>query len=183
MIETKQKEIGGAVYSVTQLPARRALKLKAKLIKMFGPSVSHILMTATEPQEKPVKEMNEEELVHHNAISPVDHYRIMELRKNSLVKGIQLLAQDLDEKVFDQLCVEMLQCVRRDNVELVESIIDTVFAGNLMELYLVIAFVLEVNYADFFLAMKNTGGQFEEETTQETQSQKKTYTFPSNKNS
>ena len=37
MIETKEKVIDGATYSVTQLPARRALKLKAKLFRMFGP--------------------------------------------------------------------------------------------------------------------------------------------------
>lgn len=36
MIETREKIIDGATYSVTQLPARRALKMKAKLIKLFG---------------------------------------------------------------------------------------------------------------------------------------------------
>ena len=57
MIETKEKQIGDATYSVTQLPARRALKLKNKLIKMFGTAITQLLMTGTEQAEKPFDEM------------------------------------------------------------------------------------------------------------------------------
>jgi len=36
MIETIEKIIDGDTYMVTQLPARRALRMKAKLLKVFG---------------------------------------------------------------------------------------------------------------------------------------------------
>ena len=42
MIETREKTIDGAVYSVTQLPARRALKMKARLLKMFGATLGQL---------------------------------------------------------------------------------------------------------------------------------------------
>lgn len=41
-IQTIEKEINGAVYSCTQLPARRAIKLKAKLIKLVGPTLAQL---------------------------------------------------------------------------------------------------------------------------------------------
>ena len=44
MIQTKEKQIHGAVYSVTQLPARRALRLKAKLLRLFGPALAHLFL-------------------------------------------------------------------------------------------------------------------------------------------
>ncbi len=42
-IETITRSIDGSTYHVTQLPARRALKLKAKLIKTFGTVLSKFL--------------------------------------------------------------------------------------------------------------------------------------------
>ena len=42
MIETREKSIEGSTYQVTQLPARRAIRLKAKLIKLFGPAFAQM---------------------------------------------------------------------------------------------------------------------------------------------
>ncbi len=44
MIETREKQIHGAVYSVTQLPARRALRLKARLLRLFGPALAQLFL-------------------------------------------------------------------------------------------------------------------------------------------
>ena len=174
-IETKEKKIGEAVYSVTQLPARRSLRLKAKLIKMFGTSITQLLLTGTESAEKSLDEMSKKERENFLSVNPVDRCQINEMRKSSVVKGIQLLAETIDEKVFDELIGELLQGVRRDGVELTSSVIDHVFAGELMTLYHVIWFVLEVNYADFF-ALGGIGNRLEGLNPQATDT-KKTYTY------
>jgi hypothetical protein len=180
-IETKEKKIGDAVYMVTQLPARRALRLKAKLIKLFGAAFTQFVLMANDPAEKDVKDMTAEEIAELSAAGLVDQYRLRDLKRASAVKVVQLLAQTIDDKTFDDLCVEILQGVRRDGVELLPSAIDLAFAGCLMELYTVILFVLEVNFSDFFFAMRSTGSPLTEELLQE--DTKKTYTFRSEKNS
>src|SRR5271169_181187 len=127
MIETKEKQIGDANYSVTQLPARRALKLKNKLIKMFGTAIAQLLMTGTEQAEKPFDEMNNQEKKNFLSIPAIERCQINEVRKDSVVKGVQLLAEGLDEKTFDELLAELLVSVRRNGVELTNAVIDTVF--------------------------------------------------------
>lgn len=175
MIETKEKIIGSAVYTVTQLPARRALKLKAKLLKMFGPALTQLFLMSQEDQEKKAEEMSPEELMGQLSISPVDKYKIQDMRNGSFVRGVQLLVSNLDEKTFDDLCMELLQGVRRDGAELTAGAVDQVFAGDLTSLYSVLFFVLEVNYADFF----GLGGigSLSQGLSPQGQDTKKTYTY------
>lgn len=123
MIETFEKQINGSNYSVTQLPARRALKLQAKLLKLLGPAMSEIFLAAA-------KDISRADLAIPNAI--------------------RILANDIDDKTFDAFVMEMLQGVRKDGIELNEKTVDLEFAGNLNELFLVLQYVLEVNYGDFF---------------------------------
>lgn len=119
MIETLEKEINGSTYSVTQLPARRALKLQAKLAKMLSPFLAEMLIAA-------------------------------ESTESSLSKAVQLLVSEIDDKTFDQFVMDMLPGVRKNNVELTPSTVDLEYAGNLNELFLVLKFVLEANFSDFF---------------------------------
>lgn len=135
-IQTREKEIEGAVYTVTQLTARRALRLKAKLIKMLGPVVAQIFITASEKSADIEK-------------------------KDNIVKAIELLGGNLDEISFENIIVELLQGVRKDGVELQPAIIDLEFAGDLVTLYKVIWFVLEANYGSFF-TMLGIGSEFPE---------------------
>jgi hypothetical protein len=37
------KSIGGENYTITQMTARRALRMKARLFKLLGPAISEIL--------------------------------------------------------------------------------------------------------------------------------------------
>lgn len=175
MIETKEKTIGNAVYTVTQLPARRALKLKAKLVKMFGPALAQIFLTSQEVEEKKPDEMTTEELASQLSVSPVDKYKIQDMRKGSVVRGVQLLVASLDEKTFDELCMELLVGVRRDGSELTAGAVDQIFAGELSSLYAVLFFVLEVNYADFF-GLSGIGSLSQGLNPQEADT-KKTYTY------
>jgi len=109
MIETREKKIDNAVYSVTQLPARRALKMKAKLIKLFGS---------------------------------------MLLGGDS--NSFQNMCSSLDENQFESICMELIQGVRKNNIELTPSTFDLEFAGDMAGVYKLLLFVIEVNYENFF---------------------------------
>lgn len=119
-IQTLEKEINGAIYSCTQLPARRALKLKAKLIKLLGPMVAQIFSGGAQEG---------------NA---------------NIVKAVEALALNLDETVYESLVVEILQGVRKNGMELQPAIIDLEFAGDFGTLYSVLWFALETNFSSFF---------------------------------
>lgn len=123
MIETFEKQINNSTYMVTQLPARRALKLQAKLLKLLGPAASQIFIAAA-----------------NNLLTADD----------AIPKAITLLVNELDDKTFDTFIMELLQGVRKDGMELNEKTVDLEFAGSLNELFLVIQYILEVNFGDFF---------------------------------
>lgn len=129
MIRTEQKVIDGSVYTATQFPARYALRLKAKLIKIFGSPLTQILF----PEGKPLENI-------------LDY----ELKKDDIVKAIPLLFENLDEKTFDSLIIEILSGVRKEGVELTANVIDLEFSGELHTLYKVIWFVIELNYGSFW---------------------------------
>jgi len=131
MIETFTRMIDGCNYSVTQLPARRALKLKAKLFKTFG-----------------------------TALAPV-----MDLSAKSLVVAIESFSKTIDENQFENLILELLMTARKDGIELTPAIIDLEFAGDMAGIYKVCAFVLEVNYENFF-TMMGIGNLFPEPIAQ-----------------
>jgi len=135
MIETKEKTIDGANYSVTQLPARRALRLKAKLIKLCGS---------------------------------------MFLGRDS--NSLQAAFQSIDENQFEALCMEMLQGVRKNGIELTPATFDLEFAGDMASVYKLLCFVVEVNYANF-LDMIGIGlPSFSEDPPKTTTGTKKTFT-------
>ena len=144
MIESKEKSINGDTYLVTQLPARRALKLQAKLIRMFGPVLAQCFLTENN-------------------------------KNNDIVKGLEILANHIDENAFESLIVELLQGVRKNGMELTPATIDMEFAGDMAGIYQVVWFVIEVNYANFF-SMIGTGNLFSPEMPVPTQDMKKTFT-------
>lgn len=127
MIETKEKQIDGSTYLVTQMTARRALRMKAKLLKLFGTALAEIFLPS---DDQPIEGLG--------------------FSKQEAINAIQSLSCDLEEKVFESLLVELLSGVRKDNVELTEAIIDMEFAGKLQTLYKVVWYVLEVNFSSFF---------------------------------
>ena len=121
MISVKEKEIDGEKYAVTQMTARQALKMQAKLIKLLGPCVSEAVAVAFSKEKK----------------------------EDGLSKVIIALANQLDEKTFDGIVFELIQGVRKNGMELREGEINLEFAGALNTLFKVIGFVLEANYSDF----------------------------------
>lgn len=129
MIETKERIIGGSKYQVTQMTARRALRMQAKLLKLFGASLAHILLPSA----------GEEENIKGATFS-----------KSEAINALKDLACEIDESTFEKLVVELLSGVRKEGIELNEGVIDLEFAGELNTLFQVIWFVLEVNFSFFF---------------------------------
>lgn len=125
MIETKEQVIGNSTYQVTQLPAMRALRMQSKLLKLLGPSFAQMLVKSKEDKDD----------------DEVDQ---------CLPLAVSLLVNQLEEKTLENLVLELTQGVRKDGYELKKEIIDLEFAGNLNELFMLLKFILEVNYADFF---------------------------------
>jgi hypothetical protein len=128
MIETREKQIHGAVYSVTQLPARRALRLKSKLMRLFGPALAQLLLPGG----------NSENITG------------LPFSKQEAVKAVESLIQQLDDKTFENLVIELCQGVRKEGMELTESVIDVEFAGDLGTLMQVLWFVIDCNFGSFF---------------------------------
>ena len=130
MIETLEQDINGSRYTVTQLPARRALRLQAKLMKMVGPALFEVLDNAPLIDDKG---------------NPIQSDKV-----KGYSHAVELLMKEIDDKTFDQLVLDLLVGVRKEGVELTPSTVDIEYSGNLNELYLVMQFVLEANFSDFF---------------------------------
>jgi hypothetical protein len=130
MIETKEKYINECKYTCTQFPARRALKLKTKLIKLIAPSIFTGIGAAQGPN-----------ILDVSLDSPL------------LGKAVEMLVSRLDEDDMVRLILEMLSSTRRDGKELTEGHFDMVYAGNFAELFKALFFVLEVNFGSFFQEM------------------------------
>ena len=128
MIETREKQIHGAVYSVTQLPARRALRLKAKLLRLFGPALAQLFLPGN----------NSESMSG------------LPFSKTEAVRAVESLMSQLDDKIFESLVLELCQGVRKDGMELTDSVIDVEFAGDLGTLMQVLWFVIDCNFGSFF---------------------------------
>lgn len=121
MIETKDKQIGDSVYSVTQMPGLTALRMQSKLLKLVGPSFTQMIASSV------AKNLDA-----------------------GLPSAVSLLVNQLDPDTFENLVKDLLRGVRKDGREITKDILNLEFAGNLNELFQVLQFVLEVNYADFF---------------------------------
>ena len=150
MIETREKEINGSVYCVTQMPARRALRMKAKLLKQFGTALAEIFLPS---KDTPIEGAG--------------------FSKKEAINALQALSCELDERAFELLVMELLSGVRKNGVELTEAIVDMEFAGDLSTLFKVVWFVLEVNFASFF-GESGIGDLFEKQ--QQPTPQKKAFT-------
>lgn len=125
MIETKEKVIDNHSVMVTQFPGRRALFFKTRLLKLAGPALAQMFTS---------EELSLDAKFDHTVIAKI----------------IDKLAESLDENEFVRFVIDLLQCTRVDGKEITESEFDMLFAGNLLLMYKILWFTLEVNYGSFF---------------------------------
>ena len=128
MIQTREKQIHGALYSATQLPARRALRLKTKLLRLFGPALAQLFLPG----------------------SSNENMAGLPFSKAEAVRAVESLMAQLDDRTFENLVLELCQGVRKDGIELTDAVIDVEFAGDLGTLMQVLWFVIDCNFGSFF---------------------------------
>lgn len=128
-IETEEKTIDGRQVMVTQFPGRRALTFKTRLLKLLGPSIAQMFSGVK-----------------------TDKSNILDsdFDLSIISKACEKLSETLDEDEFVKFVLELLQCTRLDGKEINDAVFDIEFAGNLVLMYKVLWFTLEVNYGSFF---------------------------------
>jgi hypothetical protein len=140
----KEKIIDGISFSVTPFQAVEALRLKAFLIKKFGPSIGQALgaLQSGLPLDGIIGDLK--------------------LDGAALSQAVEKLMSQLDEDDFIALIKRLFQNVTaslsKDGKALelafikdtFDASMEIVFTGRLFSVYEVIALVLEANYPDFF---------------------------------
>lgn len=146
-IETKEKTIGDHAFQVTQLPATKARKLLTRLFKLAGPSVGKALEGLGKTLKQPGVQKKEGEGLTIN---------LRDLDLSKLSDAITLLAQNVFEDDFEYVVAALLEGERvRIQIDgkwpvLTLESSDLIFAGKLDQMFKLIAFALEVNFAGFF---------------------------------
>ncbi len=130
MIETKEKEIDGHVFSVTQFNGREGFRIKTKLIKLLAPSLAEL--AGGIKNFKPGKLLD------------------AEIKGQFVGNAVSRLAEALDENEFLLFVMRIFQTTRYDGKQISDGLFDFEFAGNFEIVYKAISFVLEVNYGNFF---------------------------------
>lgn len=135
-MESRTKEINGKEYQCAPFMAVEGLRLKAYLVRLIGPALAELAGGA-------------------NGLDA-------EVSGEMLSKTLMRLTEALDENVFVGLIKRLLQnviCTWTDKAGKKHSIafasnfeaaMNAVFQGELFSIYPLLAFVLEVNYPDFF---------------------------------
>jgi hypothetical protein len=142
-MENKEKKIviDGVTFQVAPFMAVEGLKLKAHLVRTFGPALGEILGG--------IEGFN------------FDSLEDLSLGGDGITKGIEKLLEQLDEDRFIGLIKRLLANViavwKEDGKSRsisfgqdFETAMQLVFLGKLFSIYELMIFVLKVNYPDFF---------------------------------
>ena len=141
MANNEQKiVIDGTTFVVAPFPPREGLRLKAHLVRTFGPAIAEIIGGIDGSKIKSIGDMD--------------------IGNDSLVKGLNKLFEQLDEDSFDALIERLMRNVIANWKEGgkprsiafgtdYETAMGLVFTGKLFSIYPLLLFVLKVNYPDF----------------------------------
>lgn len=128
--KTETKQIDEHEISVTQWPADKAILIKLKLIKAFGASLA-VLASASDSNDE----------------SDID----------AISEGILILFKSTEPEELVSLIKQCVIGVAYDGKRITESSINELFSGDeLMQLYKIFIFALQVNYSNLL------GGQLAE---------------------
>lgn len=129
--KTESKQIGDHEYSVTQWPADKSMLMKFRLAKAFGASLATLMGNSPKAtKDKKVTEQDE---------------------ALALSEGLSTLFQTNSP---EELVALMKNCVigtACDGKRITETSFNELFSGDeLLEVYKVFVFVLQVNYSNLF---------------------------------
>jgi hypothetical protein len=147
MTQQEQKTvIDGITFQAAPFQAVEGLRLKAHLVRIFGPALGELLggIGGINPDGK-------------KAASLAD----INLGSDSFAKGLEKLLGQLDEDSFialiKRLFANVIASWKEDGknhtvafVQDFDTAMQVVFSGRLFSIYPLAAFVLKVNYPDFF---------------------------------
>lgn len=140
-LQSETRTIGDTTYRVTQLPAGKSRRLLVRLYKVLGPAFGKLL------------EGFDATSVTGGGKAP----SLLDIKMESVSQAMSTLAIHLTEEdlefVVDRLFTgDMVEMDVGDDkwVKLTKERVDLHFAGKLDEMFRLLAFALEVNYASFF---------------------------------
>jgi hypothetical protein len=133
--------IDGVAFQVGPFMAVEGLRLKAHLVRTFGPAISELLGGIDGQKVGGIADIN--------------------LGGGGIAKGLEKLLEQLDESGFEALVKRLLTNViaiwpeggKSRSISFgqdFETAMELVFLGRLFSIYPLILFVLRVNYPDFF---------------------------------
>jgi hypothetical protein len=125
MQKTQEKIINNNSYTVTQFPATKSLKMLHRVGKFISAPLSALAKDVQ--TSKGIMDQN--------------------ISTETLGKAVQAFFESCDENTFEQTVKELLTSTTKNGKQLV---FDIDFCGNMGELMKLLAFILEVNYKDFF---------------------------------
>jgi hypothetical protein len=142
-MDNKEKKIviDGVTFQVSPFMAVEGLRLKAYLVRTFGPALGELLGGIDAQKVGSIGDIN--------------------LGNGSLAKGIEKLLGQMDEDGFEALVKRLMANViatwneagKSRSISFgqdFETAMQLVFLGKLFSIYELMVFVLKVNYPDFF---------------------------------
>jgi hypothetical protein len=145
MDRTKKKEIDGIQFSVAPFMVLEALKLKASLVKTFGPALGQAIgsFESVGAAKKSIGDLAIDGKAFSGAIEKLTGV-LNEAQFIALLKRLfELVGATYTDKAGKQRHIQF----GGGNFE---AAMEEVFAGKLFTIYPVILLVLEANYPDFF---------------------------------
>ena len=131
MLRREEKQIGANTFAVNQMPAMRALKMSTRLGRLFGPAMAKLAGSGPPAS-------------------------LLDVDTSALSPAISMLFDGLTESEIESLTKELLAtCEVQIDGKWVElfgknPVFDLVMGGDVLGIYKLIYFAVEVNYADFF---------------------------------
>jgi len=164
MNKQKEKTIDGVKFVATAFPAVEAFRLKAYLMKKFGPTIGQIIGTieGVPPISGKIGDIK-------------DKIGDIKLDGDKMANAIETLMEQLSEDEFIAFLQRMLRNVvaHKDKKQFAfadehfETTMDIVFNQHIFSVYPVLLLVLEANYPDFFGKISGIGKKILETATSE----------------
>jgi hypothetical protein len=127
-IQTRNKEIMGKTIMVTQFPGTLSLTYKVRILNMLGGGIGGII----------------------SQIDPKAADSVGKDKLDILAAAIGQIFEKINPDDFTKFVLDLLQCTRINGQEITKEVFDLEFAGDLLLMYKILLFTLEVNYGNFF---------------------------------
>lgn len=135
-----KKTIGSNEYSVTPLPTTQAIRLKSRLLKLVGPTISQAMSAVDIKEGESILDAN----VDGSALGSAVESLFTRLDEDTVLNLVKELIRPVQVVTADAAGEKVVLDFNKD------TYFDTFFSGRLDEMYKVVFFVLEVNYKSFF---------------------------------